>query len=89
MLYVSTTELRTKTSELVKTLKQKGKITLVHRSQIIGVIEPAENEPKKFNAEKAKKAIEKLHLPKTTPEQREKHYRSGLEEKYGKNISGR
>ncbi|OGH47433.1 MAG: hypothetical protein A3A51_01805 [Candidatus Levybacteria bacterium RIFCSPLOWO2_01_FULL_39_10] len=86
MEYITTTNLRTKTSQLVNELKKGGKVSLIHRSKIIGVIKPVE-EPKIFDAEKFNKIIKKLNLPPTTYAQREKIYRSHLMKKYGKGIS--
>lgn len=87
MEYMTTTELRTKKSKLVKILEKEGEVSLIHRSTIIGVIKPAANPVKFFDAEVFKKIANELNLPHTTPAQREKRYRSHLMKKYGKNIS--
>ncbi len=73
MGYITTTELRTKTTQLVKTLKAKGTVKLIHRSQIIAIIEPPP--PKKLN------------FPKTTYAEREKRYRPHLMKKYERGLS--
>ena len=46
MQYITTTDLRTKTPELINTLKQNGEVSLIHRSKIVGIIKPVENQPK-------------------------------------------
>lgn len=86
MQYITTTELRTMSSQLVDTLKKGGSISLIHRSKVIGKIQP-EQEVKPFNAKRFKKLLEGLNLPKTTYAEREKIYRKHLTEKYGQGLS--
>lgn len=88
MNYITTTDLRTKSSQLIKSLRNGDSISLIHRSKVVGVIKPA-IEPKKFDVDAFKRAIKDLNLPKTTYEKREKIYREHLMNKYGKNLSGR
>ncbi len=87
MDYITTTNLRTQSSELVDTLKKGGTVSLIHRSKVVGVIKPAVPEGRPFDAEKLKKLVQNLNLPKTTYEEREKIYRAHLEKKYGKGLS--
>ena len=87
MQYITTTDLRTKTPELINTLKQKGEISLIHRSKIVGIIKPVEDSPKSFDPVAFDHLIKDLHLPKTTPKQREKIYKKHLMKKYGKGLS--
>lgn len=87
MDYITTTNLRTKSSELVKTLTKGGQVSLIHRSKVVGIIKPAPPEGKPFDLERFKRAINNLNLPKTTHAQREKIYRTHLEKKYGKGLS--
>lgn len=77
MQYITTTELRTKSKELVKTLQEGCSVDLIHRSKVIGKVEPA-YEPKPFDAKKFAQLVKNLNLPKTTYAQREKIYRSHL-----------
>lgn len=84
---ITTTNLRTHSSRLVDTLKNGGVVSLIHRSKVIGIIKPAMPEGKPFNAEKFKHFRERLGLPKTTYEEREKIYKAHLEKKYGKGLS--
>ncbi|MBI4066805.1 hypothetical protein HY407_00325 [Candidatus Gottesmanbacteria bacterium] len=89
MNYITTTQLRTKSSELVETLKKGGSVSLIHRSKVVAEIRP-KNEPKpltKFDIKKLQKLAEKLNLPKTSYKEREKRYRNHLTEKYGKGLS--
>jgi hypothetical protein len=92
MKYISTTELRTKSKELVKTLRDKGEeVYLVHRSEVIGKLEPYEEKDeegrKDFTIKDPGKFREFLDSfatgEKTAPEERDRRYRKHLEEKYG------
>lgn len=82
MQYITSTELRTKSSYVVKTLKEGGSLRLIHRSKVIGEILPT-YEPKPFNVKTFERALKGLRLPKTTYAQREKIYRAHLMKKYG------
>ena len=86
MNYITTTDLRTKSSRLINSLLSGMETSLIHRSKIVGVIKPSSTS-KKFDVEAFKNAIKDLHLPKTTPDEREKIYRMHLMKKYGKNLS--
>jgi len=86
MTYLTTTELRTKSSQLVATLKKGSLVSLVHRSKIIGVISPI-SEEKIFDVEKFEQIRNKMNLKPTTYKERDTLYKKRFEEKYGKNIS--
>lgn len=86
MNYITTTDLRTKSSQLINSLVKGQETSLIHRSKIVGIIKPA-TASKKFDVEMFKNAIKDLHLPKTNPDEREKIYRTHLMKKYGKNLS--
>lgn len=87
MEYITTTHLRTKSSQLVSSLKKGTTVSLIHRSKIVGIIEPAKDTPKTFDVARFKQLTRNLHLPHTTYAQREKRYRAHLLKKYGKGIS--
>lgn len=87
MQHITTTELRTKSSELVKTLEKGSSVSLVHRSKVIAKIEPTQEELKTFDVEGFKQAVKALNLPKTTYSRREKRYKAHLMKKYGKGLS--
>ncbi len=89
MQVITTTELRTKSKELVKALQEGQSVDLIHRSKVVGQIKPKMYDPKPFDPEAFEKAVRGLNLPKTSYAQREKIYRKHLMEKYGKGISGR
>lgn len=89
MNYITTTNLRTQSSELVKSLSKGQTVSLLHRSRIIGEIKP-KKETKPLTEEdikQLKKLAEELNLPKTFYKQREKIYRKHLMGKYGQGLS--
>ena len=86
---ITTTNLRTQSSQLVNTLKKGGVVSLIHRSKVVGLIKP-QKEIKvltKTDIKEIKEMAQSLHLPKTSYEEREKLYRTQLVDKYGKGIS--
>lgn len=88
--YITTTDLRTKSSKLVETLKRGQRVSLIHRSKVIGKIEPVQdvNPSIVFDVNKFKKFLERLGpLEHLSVREREKRYRKQLQEKYGKNLS--
>lgn len=89
MQYITTTELRTKSKDLVKTLAEEGSVDLVHRSKTIGEIKPKkEAKPlTKEDIKQLKKIAEELNLPKLSYKERERRYRQHLMEKYGQGLS--
>lgn len=89
MNYITTTDLRTKSSKLVYTLAKGNSVSLVHRSRIIGEIKPKKQVKTltKQDIEDLKKLAAELNLPKTTYAEREERYRTHLMKKYGKNLS--
>lgn len=89
MEYITTTELRTKTSQLVKTLKKQGKVTLIHRSQVIGVVDPIRQvQAPPITLEKFSNFLDGIKPKKIIPRsQREQTYRRNLMKKYGKHLS--
>lgn len=87
MNYISTTDLRTKSSELVTELKNGGKVSLIHRSRIIGEIVPDDRAIKTINAKNLEAKINKLNLPKLTIKEIDRRYRAAMMKKHGKGIS--
>ena len=88
MKYITTTDLRTQSSQLVDSLKQGKKISLVHRSQVIGEILPIKEDAKAFDIKKFRIFIESPQKGKSLSyQEREQLYRKHLEDKYGKDLS--
>lgn len=87
MQVITTTELRTKSKELIKTLQEGRTVELIHRSKVVGEIKPKIYDPKPFDPDKVAEIVKKLNLPKLSYKEREKRYRKHLMEKYGKGLS--
>ena len=88
MSFITTTDLRTQSSQLVQSLKQGKKISLVHRSQIIGEISPIHSDTKSFDVKKFREFVKVTKSQNALSyEERDNLYRKYLEEKYGKNLS--
>lgn len=89
MNYITTTQLRTKTSDLVSSLKKGARVFIIHRSKVIGVIEPVKEKAVKITDVQAfKKFLKGLKPKKIIPRsQREKIYREHMMKKYGKGLS--
>lgn len=87
MQYITTTQLRTESRKLIKTLTAGGTLRLIHRSKIIGEIMPT-YEPKPFNPAAFEKFLDRLKPKKLVARKdRDKIYRKHLEDKYGKGLS--
>lgn len=87
MQIITTTQLRTKTKELVKVLQEGRSIDLIHRSKIVGEIRPKIYDPKPFDAHKFAKIVKKLNFPSLTSKQIEARYKAAMIKKHGKSIS--
>lgn len=87
MQVITTTELRTKSKELVKTLENGGSVELIHRSKVVGEIKPKIPDPKPFDPDRVAEIAKKLNLPKLSYKERERRYRAHLMKKYGKGLS--
>ena len=89
MQVITTTQLRTKSKELVKVLQEGYSVDIIHRSRVIGKIKPMDEVKPltREGIEKIKKLAKKLNLPKLSYKEREKRYRKHLMEKYGKDLS--
>lgn len=86
MNYITTTELRTKTSKLISALKSGKSVDLIHRSKVVGEFRPKIYDPKPFDPDKFLEIAEKLNLPKLSYKEREGRYKSHLMKRYGKGI---
>lgn len=89
MQFITTTELRTKSKELVEVLQAGQSVDLIHRSKIVGEIKPS-YDPKPLTEEgirRIQEAAKRLNLPKLSYKERERRYRKRLLEKYGKDLS--
>lgn len=87
MQTITTTELRTKSKELVKVLQEGHSVDLIHRSKVVGEIKPKIYDPKPFNLDDFLKVVEKLNFPRLTPRQIEARYRKAMMKKHGQGLS--
>ncbi len=89
MKYISTLDLRNKSSKLIQSLKDGESTYLIYRSKVVAEIKPVKyTESKKFNSAEFKKLIGTMPKMDIIPRKdREKIYRKHLEEKYGKDLS--
>ena len=90
MDYISTTDLRTKSSQLIASLQNGMEISLIHRSKIVGVIKPVQKSAKPLTQEgidSLKRLAKAQNAPKISYKERERIYRKHLMEKYGKGLS--
>jgi len=86
MNYITTTQLRTRSTSLVAMLMAGEQVNLIHRSKIVGTIEPKEKDEKiltREDVEKLYSAISILNLPRTTKSQRKQTYLKHIMQKYG------
>jgi hypothetical protein len=86
MQIITTTDLRTKSKQLVQTLKKGQSIELIHRSQLVGEIRPKIRDPKPFDPDKVARIAKSLDLQDFGSRRMEDNYRSYLTNKYGKNL---
>lgn len=86
MQYITTTQLRTKSSELVDLLLAGGGVNLIHRSKIIGEIKPKIS-GKFFNAKRMAEIVKKLNLKPLNPNEIEERYRDYMMKRHGKGVS--
>ncbi len=87
MQVITTTQLRTKSKELVKVLQDGRSVDLIHRSRVIGEIRPKIYDPKPFDPDKFLKIVEKLNFPRLTSRQIEARYRAAMMKKNGQSFS--
>lgn len=88
MNYITTTQLRTQTPDLLEALLYGQSVDLIHRSKIVGEITSKKTvKPKLFDATKIAKITKEMNLTTLTVTQREKKYRDAMIKKHGKHIS--
>lgn len=86
MNYISTTGLRTQSSELIDALLAGQSVDLIHRSKLVGRVVPILKKGK----QKGDFVSFIKSLPRTKPtteKEREKIYRKHMVDKYGKYLS--
>ena len=87
MNYITTTDLRTKSKDILKALEEGRSINLIHRSKIVGEIKPASNiNLKTINANLLEDKIQQLDLPRLTLKEIDRGYRAAMRKKHGKGL---
>lgn len=87
MTYITTTELRTKTADVVMALLAGESIDLIHRSKVLGEISPVKYAPRPFNAKRVKEIVEAMNFPLLSTKEIEQKYRAYIMNRYGKHLS--
>ena len=87
MEYMTTTNLRTKTTQLVSALKKNNRISLIHRSKIVAIIQPIQASGKPFNAHLFAHYLKEIKLVPTSYRQKKVICQTHLNKGHGKNIS--
>ncbi|MEK7079201.1 MAG: hypothetical protein AAB929_03970 [Patescibacteria group bacterium] len=86
MEYMTTTNLRTKTTQLVSVLKKNNRISLIHRSKIVAIIQPVQTSSKPFDVHLFAHYLKEIKFVPTSHKRRKIIYQTHLNKKYGKNI---
>lgn len=88
MRVITTTELRTKSKQLIEALREGYSVDLIHRSRVVGKFQPAQvAQPlTKADIEQIQKFAVDLNLPKLSYRERERRYGHYLTQKYGKSL---
>ena len=88
MEYMSTSDLRRKTSKLRDALKKGNDVHIMYRSKVIGILKPYFDKEVTATLEKLNNFIQNFPVknPKSYKE-RKKEYLKHLEQKYGKDLS--
>jgi len=84
---MSTTDLRTKSSQLIKHLLAGDSVSLLYRSKIVGQIIPQEDQLESEKKQPLSYLLKKLRPTKNFPQDYRKAYRKRLKKEYGKYFS--
>lgn len=87
MQLITTTELRTRTRELVSILLSGQSVDLIHRSKIIGKVSSTiKSSLKTIDSRVLQKKIDKLPFPFITPKEIDRRYRIAMMKKHGQGL---
>lgn len=92
MQLITTTELRTRSKDLITALLAGQSVGLIHRSKIIAEVKPKLTKPKIFSAKDYEEIMvvsKKLNLPKLSDKEIDQRYREAMMKKHGQNLSRR
>lgn len=84
MQLITTTELRHKSSKLIRLLGQGQSLTLIHRSKVVGKINPISPEPSDVSVQDLEDYLLSISPKQSISESnRKKLYQKHLKESYG------
>ena len=88
MRVITTTELRSKSKQLIEALREGYSVDLIHRSRVVGKFQPAQlAQPlTRADIEQIQKIAVDLNLPKLSYGERKRRYGQHLAQKYGKSL---
>jgi hypothetical protein len=87
MEFITTTELRTKSPQLLDQLSLGRSIRLIHRSKFVGIIKPAnKNRYKTISSQNLQEKIDNLSLPLLTIKEIDRRYRIAMTKKHGQGL---
>lgn len=87
MNHITTTDLRTKSSDLITSLKKGTIVSLIHRSKIVGKIIPSSDiSLKTIDAKRLQNKIDRLDFSSLTQAEIDRRYRIAMMKKHGKGI---
>lgn len=88
MQVITTTELRSKSKQLIEALREGYSVDLIHRSRVVGKFQPVQvaKPLTRADIEQIQKFAVDLNLPKLSYGERRRRYGHHLEQKYGKNL---
>lgn len=87
MQLISTTELRTRSKELVTALLAGQSVNLIHHSRIVGKVKPVtKKQLKTIDSRSLQKKLDKLPFPSLTPKEIDRRYRIAMMKKHGQGF---
>ena len=86
MNLITTTELRTRTNDLVNLLLNGEGVQIIHRSKLIGTIRPKKKVIKGFDADAVMAITAKFNHPILTDKEIDRRYRAAMIKRHGKHL---
>lgn len=87
MEFITMTQLRTRSPQILDQLSLGRSIRLIHRSKFVGIIKPANiNRYKTINSQILQEKIDKLSLPIMTIKEIDRRYRIAMTKKHGQGL---
>jgi len=90
MEFITTTQLRTMSPQLLAQLSLGRSVRLLHRSKMVATIKPAEPESKILTAKDVEEIMQiakEINLPKLSDKEIDRRYRAAMMKKHGQHLS--